>query len=101
MKIQGNNGDKITKKQAEEIKTKSEDENGWTFDVRVDDMNYEVEVKREDYERICGGKSAPEELVEKSFQFLLAREPKESILKRFNIMETSRYFPEYENEISI
>ncbi|HJO89717.1 MAG: hypothetical protein QGH85_00330 [Candidatus Pacebacteria bacterium] len=82
------------------VKVKSEDEKKWVFFVRVEDMDYEVEVKREDYERLTGGKTKPEELVEKSFEFLLAREPKESILKQFNLMEIARYFPEYEREIS-
>jgi hypothetical protein len=37
--------------------------------------------------------------VEESFRFLLEREPKESILRRFNLTVISRYFPEYEREI--
>lgn len=82
------------------VKVRLEDEKKWVFGVRVEDMDYEVEVKREDYERLTGGKVTPEELVEKSFRFLLDREPKESILKQFNITDISKYFPEYENEIS-
>ena len=83
-----------------EIKTKSEDENGWVFDVRVGDVSYKVDVGKGDYERLTGGKVMPEELVEKSFKFLLAREPKKAILKHFNLMKISRHFPEYETEIS-
>ena len=41
----------------------------------------------------------PEELIRKSFEFLLEREPKESILSRFDLSVISRYFPEYEREI--
>ena len=82
-----------------EIKTKIEDEKGWVFGVRVGDVSYKVDVGRGNYERLTGGKVTPEELVEKSFKFLLAREPKEAILKSFNIMEIQRYFPEYESEI--
>ena len=41
----------------------------------------------------------PEELIRKSFEFLLEREPKESILSRFDLTVISRYFPEYEREI--
>jgi hypothetical protein len=41
----------------------------------------------------------PEELIQKSFQFLLEREPKESILSRFDLSVISRYFPEFEREI--
>lgn len=54
------------------MKVKAEDENGWVFSVQVEDMDYEVTVKRGDYERLTGGKIEPEELVENSFKFLLA-----------------------------
>jgi hypothetical protein len=37
--------------------------------------------------------------VRETFVFLLEREPKESILHRFEIDVVSRYFPEYEREI--
>jgi hypothetical protein len=37
----------------------------------------------------------PEELIEASFRFLLEREPKESILRRFDLAVIERYFPEY------
>lgn len=42
----------------------------------------------------------PQELVRASFEFLLAREPKESILREFSLEMISRYFPEYEQEIT-
>jgi hypothetical protein len=41
----------------------------------------------------------PEELVRRSFEFLLERESKESILREFDITVISRYFPNYEDEI--
>ena len=37
-----------------------------------------------------------EELLRRSFEFLLARKPKESILRSFDLSAISRYFPEYE-----
>jgi hypothetical protein len=37
--------------------------------------------------------------VRRSFEFLLERESKESILSRFDLSLISRYFPEYEQEI--
>lgn len=91
---------------------KAENEKTLVFDVHVarlrgnrygevkEDMDYEVTVERGDYERLTNGGITPEELVEKSFKFLLERESKESILKQFNLMEIARYFPEYEREIS-
>jgi hypothetical protein len=43
--------------------------------------------------------SDPETLLEASFRFLLAREPRESILRRFELAVIERYFPEYPSEI--
>lgn len=40
-----------------------------------------------------------EDLLTASFRFLLEREPKESILGRFELSVISRYFPEYESRI--
>lgn len=39
-------------------------------------------------------------LVERSFEFLLEREPANLILGRFTLDEISRYFPEYMGEIA-
>lgn len=41
----------------------------------------------------------PIALVRRSFEFLLAREPKESILRSFGLSVIGRHFPEYEREI--
>lgn len=41
----------------------------------------------------------PERLVEASFRFLLDREPKESILARFDLSIITRYFPDYSDRI--
>jgi hypothetical protein len=38
-------------------------------------------------------------LVEETFDFLLERESKESILPTFDLTVVSRYFPEFEHEI--
>ena len=42
---------------------------------------------------------ADEALVEASFGFLLDREPKESILPRFDLAVIERYFPDYPSRI--
>lgn len=49
--------------------------------------------------RRYGGQVSPERLVEVSFEFLLEREPKESILRTFALPVIERYFPEYPTEI--
>jgi hypothetical protein len=38
-------------------------------------------------------------LVEETFDFLLEREPKESILRTFDLAVVGQYFPEYDREI--
>jgi hypothetical protein len=53
-----------------------------------------------DYARqLTAGRVPEEELVRRSFEFLLAREPKEQILGSFDLSVIARYFPEYEREI--
>jgi len=69
------------------------------YEVVVEDGSrtmHEVTVKEEDYQRLTKGKISVEELLKKSFLFLLEREPKESILSSFDLMLIQRYFPEYE-----
>jgi hypothetical protein len=51
------------------------------------------------YRKLTGGKIPASELVRRSFEFLLDREPKESILSSFALPVIGRYFPEYEDEI--
>ena len=77
---------------------------GWVCTVRLSDMNgssttHEVRVAREDLARLTPGAEEPTDLVRRSFEFLLAREPKESILRSFELPVIGRYFPEYEREI--
>jgi len=68
------------------------EENGWTGHV--------VSLSKDVHERLTGGAISPEECVRRSFEFLLKREPKESILGSFELTVISRYFPEFEREIS-
>ena len=71
------------------------------FDVSVRDEKSEtrhrVSLARKDLARLGGD---AEELVEASFRFLLDREPKESILSRFDVSVIARYFPEYERALA-
>lgn len=73
------------------------------FRVRVieggSESAHQITLKAKDCERISGGAAGPEALIRKSFEFLLEREPKESILSRFDLTAIGRYFPEYEQEI--
>ena len=51
------------------------------------------------YEKLSGKQVSEEVLIERSFQFLLEHEPKESILREFDLPLIGRYFPDYESEI--
>jgi hypothetical protein len=46
-----------------------------------------------------GGAVPPEELLQASVAFLLEREPKESILPRFELSEIERHFPDHPAKI--
>jgi hypothetical protein len=76
---------------------------GWSCLVRVGDdpaaTTHEVTVSREVLARLRPDASAPDELVAGSFAFLLAREPRESILRAFDLPVIGRYFPEWETVI--
>lgn len=61
--------------------------------------SHTVMVQADYYEKLAGGRISVEDLIRKSFEFLLEREPKEAILGRFDLTIIARYFPEYESEI--
>jgi hypothetical protein len=60
---------------------------------------HNVELDDEYYQKLTQGRITEEELIKESFEFLLKRETKESILSRFNLKVIVNYFSEYEGEI--
>lgn len=77
---------------------------GWTCHVTIrspdgSGTTHEVHVTWADRERLAPGAQGATDLVRRSFAFLLEREPKESILRRFDLPMIGRYFPEYESTI--
>jgi len=76
---------------------------GWRFRVTVREggssTEHDVTLSAADHERLGESRRSPEELVRASFAFLLEREPKESILPRFDLVVIGSYFPEYERVI--
>jgi hypothetical protein len=60
---------------------------------------HEVTLFRDDLARLGATGERPDAFVHRCFEFLLAREPKESILTKFNVRKISAYFPEFESEI--
>jgi hypothetical protein len=73
------------------------------FQVRVSESGtaskHQVTLDPKYCAKLVGEEVQPEELIRKSFEFLLEREPKECILMRFDLTVIGRYFPEYEREI--
>jgi hypothetical protein len=65
-----------------------------TIDEGTSSTSHIVTVWPSDIERYAPG-AEPEELLTASFEFLLEREPKESILRTFELPVIERYFPEY------
>jgi hypothetical protein len=70
--------------------------------LRDDDgsaTTHEVTVPDADWQRFGRGFGTREQLVEASCTFLLEREPKESILRSFELGVIQRYFPDYSERI--
>lgn len=73
-----------------------------SFEVTVTEgptsTHHHVTLSGADYERLASGER-PETFVRRCFEFLLAREPKESILPSFDVSEIARLFRGFEREI--
>lgn len=78
-------------------------QSGDTFEVTVEDTTgktrHAVTMSDEVYQRLSKGHVDEEHVLEAAFRFLLEREPKESILQRFDVMVIARYFPEFERAL--
>ncbi len=59
---------------------------------------HKVTMSQLTYEALTGSQVSSEHCVEAAFEFLLEREPQESILTRFDITAISTYYPEFETE---
>lgn len=73
------------------------------FSVNITDAEgnseHIVTLSGTDYERLGRGYRSPEELIRASVAFLLEREPKEQILRSFDVSQISTYFPDFERAI--
>ncbi|MCC7571705.1 hypothetical protein KO465_10390 [Candidatus Micrarchaeota archaeon] len=82
--------------------TPTSQEPAYLFQVVVKDNNtqtsHSVSMTHQFYQNLVTRRS-PSEVVRASFEFLLEREPKESILLEFDVTVISQYFPEYEKEL--
>ena len=72
------------------------------FEVTVEERTttiHHVTVSPDYYQKLTGGKVPVERLVERSFDFLLEREPNSAILRTFDLPLIQGYYPEYERTI--
>jgi hypothetical protein len=85
------------------IDRQSEDERSYAFRVIVleedSSTTHEVTLSRDEHERLAEPAESPESFLHRCFRFLLAREPKESILRSFDVRVIGWYFPEFPAEI--
>ena len=76
---------------------------GWVCRVTVADetgrSEHRVHVSALDLERLSPGAEDPDDVLRRSFEFLLEREPRTSILSSFDLPVIGRYFPDYERTI--
>jgi hypothetical protein len=78
-------------------------EDPWEFRVLINEDDevvgeYMVDMSEEEYARY-GDDVEPHELIEATFQFLLAHEEPEMILTQFDLAEVEKHYPEYPDEV--
>ena len=80
--------------------TNSEDPLEFTVTVTGSggETQHEVTMTQLTYEQLTGSQVSPESCVEAAFEFLLEREPQDSILTSFDVTAISTYYPEFETE---
>ncbi len=82
--------------------TKMDDPFGFTVTLKGSggETHHEVTMTQFTYEKLTGSQVSPESCVHAAFEFLLEREPQESILTSFDITVISTYYPDFETEFS-
>ena len=77
-------------------------EAGWHCTVTLGDdagaTTHDVSVDRDTLDDLAPG-TPPEELVRASFEFLLEREPREAIMRSFELPIIGRFFGDYRDEM--
>jgi len=75
-----------------------------TFEVTVEESlttTHRVQLSDEYYNQLTGQVVSREELIKKSFEFLLQRESNTVILSQFDLPVIQSYFSNYEESIKI
>ena len=85
------------------IEVEKKDKDEFKVIVTYEGVNTEHNVSLDDayYQKLTGGEITKEELIKRSFEFLLMRESNQSILSSFDLNVINKYFPEYEDETSL
>ena len=60
------------------------------------ETTHRVHMSQEYYRHLCSATVTHEYVLIEAFRFLLEREPNTSVLPEFDVMDISRYFPEFE-----
>lgn len=90
------------------IVNKEELENGWRFVVEIGSheetkVGFGVQVNKDYWQELTLGKFPPERLVKESFRYLLAKEPKTSIIRdlgnNFSLQNIQTMFYSYERRM--
>jgi hypothetical protein len=82
-----------------QVNKKSDQEFAVTIREKETQTEHLVTLDDKYYQNLTNGEIPKEDLIKKSFEFLLQREPKESILSKFDLRIINNYFPEYEEKI--
>lgn len=70
-----------------------------TFEVRINELVYKVTLDNNYHGQLTDGKISKEDLIKKSFEYLLKQESPEYILKEFDIKVIANFFPNFPDEI--
>jgi hypothetical protein len=83
------------------IKNQHKRADGWQCNVETPGgTTHTVTVDRNYYEELTSGSASLEDLVKKSLEFLLEREPADAILSEFNLRDIETYFSEFTHKVS-
>lgn len=82
-----------------EVKKKNQQDFVVTVEEKGTRTEHNVTLDDEYWRDLTQGRITKEELIKRSFEFLLERESKESILAKFNMRIIKNFFPEFEREI--
>lgn len=88
-----------------QIKSEQKTPGGWEFIVAIGDdeetLDFNISLDEDYYNEITGKQISPDELIKKSFEYLLRRESKHTILKSFNLRQIAKYFPDFEEMVKV